>query len=282
MVECLIRPLDLGDDLRTSTNSPQASHRRKVRSPRPAGRLDLGRHPVDVTQVEVGLHGDRPPPIDDQMPPGRRHPQLVRVDVAEDRADDAHPDQRLASAAPSRSVNWRVRGRRRAGLRDRRPRSSAPIASRENSWSTTIDDAPITPARPPSDERWIEQVAGRERQGAAVDRLADRGEQLVRAVGDAAADDDQRRVEEVDDAREHRADPPAGRLEQRDRDRVAERRRPRDVLGGHRPRWSSAVRSRGLRPSRPPPRRPGRAPRRRPAPRGSRCCRSGRRPPDRR
>ena len=67
----------------------------------------------------------------------------------------------------------------------------------------------MTPARPPERRALDEQVARRERQRAAVDRLADRGEQLVRAVGDAAADDDERRVEEVDDAREHRADPPA-------------------------------------------------------------------------
>ena len=30
-----------------------------------------------------------------------------------------------------------------------------PMDSRANSWSTTIEDAPMTPARPPSDERWM-------------------------------------------------------------------------------------------------------------------------------
>ena len=42
-----------------------------------------------------------------------------------------------------------------------------PIDSREKSWSTTIDDAPMTPARPPSDERWTSRsrvASGRERR----------------------------------------------------------------------------------------------------------------------
>ena len=58
---------------------------------------------------------------------------------------------------------------------------------------------------------------------------------MVRAVRHAAAEHDQRRVEEVHDAREHRPDAPARALEHRDRDRVAGRRRPRDVLGRHPP-----------------------------------------------
>ena len=42
-----------------------------------------------------------------------------------------------------------------------------PIESREKSWSTTIEDAPITPARPPRDERWISRsrvASGSERR----------------------------------------------------------------------------------------------------------------------
>ncbi len=38
---------------------------------------------------------------------------------------------------------------------DRPPRSTRRSASRENSWSTTIADAPMTPASPPSDDRWM-------------------------------------------------------------------------------------------------------------------------------
>ena len=42
-----------------------------------------------------------------------------------------------------------------------------PIASRLKSSSTTIDDAPMTPASPPSDERWISRsrvASGSERR----------------------------------------------------------------------------------------------------------------------
>ena len=137
------------------------------------------------------------------------------------------------------------------------------IDSREKSWSTTIAEAPMTPASAAERRPLDEQVARGQRQRAAVDRLADGGQQLVAALGHAAADDDQRRVEEVHDARQHRARPagrPPGAAPPRPGRRTTPpaRRPPRSRS----PRWSSAVRSRALRPSRAAasPARPSAAP----------------------
>ena len=92
--------------------------------------------------------------------------------------------RRLHATGSSPAADGRVEPRRAAAELRRRGRPDGspasiqrPIDSREKSWSTTIDDAPMTPASPPSDERWIEQVAGRQRQRPPVDRLADRREE---------------------------------------------------------------------------------------------------------
>ncbi len=86
----------------------------------------------------------------------------------------------------------------------------------------TIDAAPMTPANPPNDERWISnwRVASGSDRRRTVSRIG--SQQLIRAVGHATTDHDQRRVEEVDDAGQHRTDPPTGRFEDRDGDRIAE------------------------------------------------------------
>ena len=52
--------------------------------------LDLGRHPIDVAEIEVGVHLDRPPAVDDEMLVGVGDPELGRVDVAEDGSDERH------------------------------------------------------------------------------------------------------------------------------------------------------------------------------------------------
>ena len=121
-------------------------------------------------------------------------------------------------------------------------------------------DAPTTPASAPARIAGRE-VAGRQRQRAAIDGLADGGQELVAALRDPAADHDQRRVEEVHHAREHEPDPVTRGLEQPDGHRIAERGSPRDVLGGHAavlvegdPQPRAAVRQRP-----PPPRRAPRA-----------------------
>ena len=192
------------------------------------------------------------------------------------RAETWPPSHRAPQPASLDARAWR-----RAG---RRPGHPAGHASRAEQLVDDHRRRPMTPARPPSDERWIDQVARRQRQRAAVDRLADGGQQLVAAVGHAAADDDQRRVEEVDDAGEHRARP-GGR-------RPGAARRATGSPNDAARATSAAVTApslveRGPQPRAatrraPPPRRRGRARRRRRAPPGSRRCRSGRRPTRRR
>ena len=54
------------------------------------------------------------------------------------------------------------------------------------------------------------EVLGGERDRAAVDDLADPGEQVLAGAGDAAAEHDDRRVQQVHDRREHLADVAAG------------------------------------------------------------------------
>ena len=54
------------------------------------GGRDLGRHEVDVGVIEVGLKLCRPPAIDDQVLMGVGHPEVARVDIAEDRPDEGH------------------------------------------------------------------------------------------------------------------------------------------------------------------------------------------------
>ena len=83
--------------------------------------------------------------------------------------DPATGDFSDRSSPPAEGLAQPICGecRHRARRPGRRPRSSAPIDSREKSWSTTIDDAPMTPARPPSDERWMSRsrvASGSERR----------------------------------------------------------------------------------------------------------------------
>ena len=139
-------------------------------------------------------------------------------------------DARLtARQAEPRVASPRAPGAGPASRRGRRPRSSGRSPRDEqlvHDHRRGADDARQRAERGALDR----QVACRQWQGPAIDRLADRRHELVRAVGHAAADDDQRRIEEVHDARQHRADQPARRLQQRDRDRVTERRGPGDIL----------------------------------------------------
>ena len=197
--------------------------------------------------------------------------------------DAPRPTKGASTGGAAVAISRRGPAAGRGSRPGRPPRSSGAMVARANSWSTTIDDGTDDAGERPERGALDRQVARRERQRAAVDRLADRGHQLVRAVGDAATDDDERRVEEVHDARQHRTDQPARALEQGDRDRITERGRPRDILGRQAARAGrarpAAWRS-GRRAPRPRPR--DRALRRRRGPRGSPGCRSGTRSSDRR
>jgi hypothetical protein len=85
----------------------------------------------------------------------------------------------------------------------------------------TIDAAPITPARWPRTLRWNEQLACCERERPRINGLPDSGQQAVADPGDAAADHDQRGVQEVDDGRQHCTDQCPGLGEQGERGEVA-------------------------------------------------------------
>ena len=105
-----------------------------------------------------------------------------------------------------------------------------------------------------------------QRQRAPVDDLADPGEQRVAGLGDRAADDDDARVEQADGAGQHLADGAAGVAQQRV-GAAPTRRGPASTTS-----WLDvAVDARRRAAGR-------RSPRRWRPPRGSRRCRSGRRP----
>src|SRR5215208_3600472 len=80
-----------------------------------------------------------------------------------------------------------------------------------------------------------DEVARRERQRPPVDALPDRREQEVARPGDGAADDDEGRVEEVDDPGEGGSDATSRGRQQLDARRVPVRRRARDVRRTDRP-----------------------------------------------
>src|SRR4051794_33391063 len=86
------------------------------------------------------------------------------------------------------------------------------------------------------ENRWQDlELARRERERTPIDGLADRREEQVSGAGDAATDDDQARVEEVDDAREHPADLSPRALDELDTGEVAVRRPKRHCRGADRP-----------------------------------------------
>src|SRR5918992_927109 len=86
------------------------------------------------------------------------------------------------------------------------------------------------------------EVARGEGQRPAIDRLANGCEQLVSGVGHPASDHDQRWIEEVDDARQHRADEmPRSVQELLARD-VAVGGRLCDVRGGQGSTWTPQTR----------------------------------------
>ena len=70
--------------------------------------------------------------------------------------------------------------------------------------------APRTPASPPACEGTIAEVLGRQGQGALVDDLADAGQQVLAGRGELTADDDDRRVDQVDHRGDDVADVAAG------------------------------------------------------------------------
>ena len=74
-----------------------------ARSPSPAASADLDRHRVDVAEVEVGLHQDRPAAVDDDVLVGVGDPELGRVDVAEH-----GPDERHATTSRTRQLEDRA------------------------------------------------------------------------------------------------------------------------------------------------------------------------------
>ena len=92
--------------------------------------------------------------------------------------------------------------------------------------SLTSRAAPITPASPPELAEHHRQVPGRQRERLAVDGAADLGQEGVPQTGHSAADDDQARVEERDQVRQHRPHPAAAVSGQLDRHRVAASRTP--------------------------------------------------------
>ena len=90
--------------------------------------------------------------------------------------------------------------------------------------------APMTPPRPSRVDRLT--TRSRVASGANGGRRSRGWSPEVAGARDAAADDDQRRVEEVHDARQHPADQAAGVRDQLDAGGVAVRRGPREVAGG--------------------------------------------------
>ena len=93
----------------------------------------------------------------------------------------------------------------------------------------TITAAPITPARAPSSAAAHAQVARGHRQRAADRGLAHAREQLLRRLGEVAADDDRARVEEVDALGQHLADGAAGAADGLQRERLSRARVRDDV-----------------------------------------------------
>ncbi len=115
--------------------------------------------------VELDWRGERDPP--DRLGPGAvRGPDRDQARDPARRPAQADPQgPRLAATSatawspradgPQDAAAWRGWAIATSGAPDGSPASiQRPIESSANSWSTTIDDAPITPAWPPSDERW--------------------------------------------------------------------------------------------------------------------------------
>ena len=84
---------------------------------------------------------------------------------APDRRDPVRRERRCGKRAEPVQPVW---ASATSGAPDGSPASiQRAIESRANSWSTTIADAPMTPARPPSDERWMSRsrvASGSERR----------------------------------------------------------------------------------------------------------------------
>ena len=70
---------------------------------------------IDVAEVEVRLHLDRPPAVDDDVLVGVGDAELGRVDVAEDGPDERHAptsgDTDTTDQPPSTLSSWPVTAR---------------------------------------------------------------------------------------------------------------------------------------------------------------------------
>jgi hypothetical protein len=94
------------------------------RQPQVRSRRHLRGHRVDVGEVELGLHLDRPAAVDDEVLVGIGDAHVRRVDVAEDRPNERHDGAAatvagVAPAMSSTAPSLRSRSRSSAGSTSR-------------------------------------------------------------------------------------------------------------------------------------------------------------------
>ena len=135
--------LVVGEDQVRAGRDARAAERRRSRhaTVRPASRSSVPGRRADLG--EEPLHRPRRPV---------EHPAIQAPRVPVDQHAAEVEDDRLGAAGHAASPAERPRS---GSPTARPPRSSGRATSRANSWSTTIADAPMTPASPPSDERWM-------------------------------------------------------------------------------------------------------------------------------
>ena len=104
------------------------------------------------------------------------------------------------------------------------------MAAGERTCSMAITEAPRTPASAPARDGTMRRCSVASGQGAVVDGLADAGQQVLAGLGHLAADDHDRRVDQVDHGGDHVADVAAGLADGGDRQGVAGPHQVDDVL----------------------------------------------------